>query len=109
MADESPEIDPLSLAARLKSDIPPAILDVREPWEVEIASVQGAVNIPLGEITRRVAEVPKDKPLAVMCHHGGRSAQATAWLRSQGYGNAMNLVGGIDAWARLADPSVPRY
>lgn len=108
-ASEPLEIDPPTLAARLKTDNPAAILDVREPWEVQIASVQGATNIPLGEVTRRVAEIPKDRPLAVMCHHGGRSAQATAWLRSQGHDNAMNLAGGIDAWSRLVDPSVPRY
>ena len=108
-ANEPLEIDAPTLSARLASEAPPAIVDVREPWEVEIASVAGAVNIPLGEVTRRVAEIPKDRPLAVMCHHGGRSAQATQWLRSQGFGNAMNLAGGIDAWSRLVDPGVARY
>jgi rhodanese-related sulfurtransferase len=85
------------------------VLDVREDWEVEIAAIAGAVVIPLGELTRRLAEIPRRGPLAVICHHGGRSAQATAWLRSQGFDNAMNVAGGIDAWSRFVDRDVPRY
>jgi rhodanese-related sulfurtransferase len=103
------EIDAPSLNERLLSANPPTVLDVREDWEVEIASLPGATVIPLGQLTRRVAELPRDRPLAVMCHHGGRSAQATAWLRTQGFDNAMNIAGGIDAWARLVDQGVPRY
>jgi len=108
-APEPLEIDPVTLKQRLQLANPPAILDVREDWEVETASIDGAIVIPLGALMRRVGEVPRDRPLAVMCHHGGRSAQATAWLRSQGFTNAMNLSGGIDAWARMVDPSVARY
>jgi rhodanese-related sulfurtransferase len=103
------EIDAAALGQRLASDNPPAILDVREDWEIEIASISGAIAIPLGQVTRRVGELPRDRPLAGMCHHGGRSAQATSWLRSQGFDNAMNVAGGIDAWARFVDPGVPRY
>jgi rhodanese-related sulfurtransferase len=103
------EIDAPTLSQRLDSDNPPAVLDVREDWEVAIAGLPGAIAIPLGQLTRRAAEAPRDRPLAVMCHHGGRSAQATAWLRSQGFDNAMNVAGGIDAWSRFVDPSVPRY
>jgi len=103
------EIDPATLRDRLQSDEPPAILDVREPWEVEIASVDGAFNIPLERLPGRVKEVPGDRAVAVMCHHGARSAQAAAWLRQQGFPRVMNVAGGIDAWARLIDPDVPRY
>jgi len=103
------EIDPVALKERLASDDPPAILDVREPWELEIGAIDGVLAIPLGELPNRVGEVPRDRPLAVMCHHGGRSARATAWLRQQGFAKAMNVAGGIDAWARLVDPRVPRY
>lgn len=110
MADGAPfEIDPPALKAMLDSDNPPAILDVREPWEIEIAAIDGALSVPLNTVPQRLAEIPRDKPLAVICHHGGRSAHATAWLRHQGYDHAMNVAGGIDAWARLVDPSVPRY
>jgi rhodanese-related sulfurtransferase len=103
------EIDPVGLSERLASEDPPIVLDVREPWELEISALQGVLGIPLGELTRRVAEVPSDRPIAVMCHHGGRSAQATMWLRQQGFARAMNVSGGIDAWSRQVDPTVPRY
>jgi rhodanese-related sulfurtransferase len=103
------EIDALTLKERLDGENPPAVLDVREPWEIEIASVDGAMAIPLGELTQRVGGLPRDKPLAVMCHHGGRSAQATAWLRNQGFDHATNVAGGIDAWARTVDPTLSRY
>ena len=103
------EIDTLTLKQRLDGENPPAVLDVREPWEVEIASIDGALTIPLGEITQRAGELPRDRPLAVICHHGGRSAQATAWLRNQGFDRATNVAGGIDAWARTVDPTLSRY
>ncbi len=103
------EIDVLTLRQRLDSADAPAILDVREAWEVEIAALDGIVAIPLGELMRRFQELPRDRPLAVMCHHGGRSAQATAWLRGQGFDKAMNVAGGIDAWSRSVDPALPRY
>jgi rhodanese-related sulfurtransferase len=103
------EIDTLTLKERLDGENPPAVLDVREPWEIDIASIDGALTIPLGEITRRADELPRDRPLAVICHHGGRSAQATAWLRNQGFDLATNVAGGIDAWARNVDPTLSRY
>jgi rhodanese-related sulfurtransferase len=53
--------------------------------------------------------LPRDRSLAVICHHGGRSAQATAWLRNQGFDLATNVAGGIDAWARNVDPTLSRY
>jgi len=108
-ATEPFEIDPAALRDRLASDDPPVVLDVREPWEIEIVALPAILAIPLGNLTARAAEVPRDRPVAVMCHHGGRSAQATAWLRQQGFGRVMNVAGGIDAWARMIDPSVPRY
>ncbi len=85
------------------------LIDVREPWELEVAAIDGAVSIPLGQVTARVGEIPQDRPVAVMCHHGGRSAQAVNWLRSQGFDNVMNVTGGIDSWSRLIDPGIPRY
>jgi rhodanese-related sulfurtransferase len=103
------EIDALTLKDRLDGENPPLVLDVRELWEVEIVSIDGSVNIPLGELPRRVGELPRDRPIAVMCHHGGRSAQATAWLRNQGFDHAANVAGGIDAWARTVDPTLSRY
>lgn len=110
MTEPAPlEIDPVQLRQLQDSGDIPVILDVRETWEVAIAGIDGALVIPLGELQRRVGEVPRDRPLAVMCHHGGRSAQATGWLRGQGFERAMNVAGGIDAWAALVDPAIPRY
>jgi rhodanese-related sulfurtransferase len=103
------EIDPADLRERLASDDPPVVLDVREPWEIQIGALEGALAIPLGDLPARVTEVPRDRPVAIMCHHGARSARATAWLRGQGFARATNVAGGIDAWARSIDPSVPRY
>ena len=103
------EIDPSSLKERLASAEPPVVLDVREPWEIGICALPGILAIPLGELVVRVVEVPPDRPVAVMCHHGSRSAQATAWLRQQGFERVMNVAGGIDAWSRRVDPAVPRY
>lgn len=103
------EIDTPALKARLDGESPPALLDVREGWERDIVAIDNSIAIPMGDIPRRVAELPRDTPLAVMCHHGGRSAQVTGWLRQQGFDNAFNVAGGIDAWARLVDPSLSRY
>lgn len=85
------------------------LLDVREPDEVATASIPWALTIPMREIPARIDELPRDKPLVVMCHHGGRSERVAQFLAMNGYGNAVNLTGGIDAWSASVDPSVPRY
>jgi rhodanese-related sulfurtransferase len=86
-----------------------ALLDVREPWEVEICSLPGALLIPLATLPARLAEVPTDRPLVVVCHHGMRSLNAVAWLHRNGVANAINLEGGIDAWAREIEPTMGVY
>ncbi len=91
---------------RLKT--PHFLLDVREPEEYETARIEGAVLIPLGELPGRLADLPKDRPLVVMCHHGVRSAHAVHHLRAAGY-DARNLSGGIAAWSRDIDHAVPNY
>ena len=85
------------------------ILDVREPWELEIAQFQGALAIPLATLPARFGEVPTDHPVVVVCHHGMRSYKAMSWLRQNGVANAINLDGGIDAWARLIEPTMGVY
>ena len=85
------------------------LLDVREPDEIATAAIPWAMVIPMGEIPTRIDEIPRDKPLIVMCHHGGRSARVAQFLAANGYDNAVNLDGGIDAWSISVDPSVPRY
>jgi len=86
-----------------------AVLDVREPWEIAICALEGSLNIPMRELPARLAELPRDRPLVVICHRGMRSYQAAAWLRRMGFGNAVNLAGGIDAWGQVIDPAIPSY
>ncbi len=85
------------------------LLDVREPDEIATASIPGATLIPMGEIPQRAGELPSDVPIVVMCHAGGRSARVTQYLNDNGFPNAVNLAGGIDAWSVSIDPGVPRY
>jgi len=86
-----------------------AVLDVREPWEIEICRFSDSIDIPLGELPRRLDRLPADRPVVVVCHHGIRSMQATQWLRANGFANAINLTGGIDAYARQIDPLMAQY
>jgi rhodanese-related sulfurtransferase len=87
----------------------PVVLDVREPWEVATASLAGAVAIPMREIPARSNELDDEAPIVCMCHHGARSANVGMFLESRGFTNVFNLQGGIDAWSRQVDPSVPTY
>lgn len=85
------------------------VLDVREEVEIRTAALAEFLHIPLMEVPMRLQELPKDHALVVLCHHGMRSAQAVGFLRERGYQNAINLRGGIDAWARQIDPSIGLY
>jgi len=95
-------------AAWRRDKTPHVLLDVRQPEEHETARIEGAVLIPLPELPGRLAELPKDLPLVVLCHHGMRSAHAVHHLREAGF-DAINLSGGIDAWSRDIDNDVPLY
>ena len=86
-----------------------ALLDVRDPWEVEICRLPDSLDVPLAHLPERVDALPREGMLVILCHHGMRSEQAVRWLRSQGFANAVNLAGGIDAWARLVDPAMRTY
>lgn len=95
-------------AAWRRDKTPHLLLDVRQPEEYATARIEGAVLIPLNELPSRLAELPKDLPLVVMCHHGMRSAHAVHHLREAGF-DAHNLTGGIDAWSHDIDKKVPIY
>ncbi|HSK38354.1 MAG TPA: rhodanese-like domain-containing protein [Arenibaculum sp.] len=103
------EIDVAQLHAMRRAGEPLVVLDVREPWELDICKLDDSLDVPMRTIPARVGDVPRDRPVVVLCHHGGRSANVTAWLRQQGFGNATNLQGGIHAWARQIDPSMKVY
>lgn len=85
------------------------LIDVREPHEIAICSVEGAETIPMGQIPAQLEQLPKDKHLLVMCHHGGRSRRVTEFLRAQGFDAVTNIAGGIDDWAVQIAPGMPRY
>ena len=85
------------------------VLDVREARELEICRLDGALHVPMPEIPDRTDDLPKDQPLVVICHHGARSQMVVDFLRDAGFDNAVNLDGGIDAWACDIDQSMPRY
>jgi len=85
------------------------LLDVREPAELELASVQGALHIPMNEIPARLAEIDKTKTIICLCHSGGRSAQVAAFLEHRGYPSVINLLGGIHGWSLEVDERIPTY
>lgn len=103
------EMDVQSLAAMRGGTGAPVLLDVREGWELAIVKFPEALHIPLGELTQRKDEIPIGKPLVVLCHHGGRSLRATQWLRKNGFPDALNLRGGIDAYATKCATDMERY
>jgi rhodanese-related sulfurtransferase len=86
------------------------LLDVREPWEFHTASLADSLPMPMGDVPSRAhAELDPDAHIVVVCHHGQRSLSVAMWLRAQGFESAQSLAGGIDAWSRLIDATVPRY
>ena len=99
------------LLDRDRDDEPFVLLDVREPAEVAAASIPAATVVPMGEVKSRLSELEAfaDDRVVVMCHHGARSMQVTAFLRQQGFDHVHSMAGGIDLWSRDIDPQVPRY
>jgi adenylyltransferase/sulfurtransferase len=106
---EAGNVAPAALADELASDAPPLLLDVREPWEAQIATIEGATLIPLPELAERAGELDPAASVVVYCHLGVRSEYAARLLAGSGFANVRNLVGGIDAWSRSVDPAVARY
>ena len=102
------QITPGELRARLASDAPPVVLDVREPQELAIARLAGALEIPMNDVPSRLDDLPREAEIVVVCHHGMRSAHVAGFLADRGY-RVLNLAGGIDAWSLQVDPTVPRY
>ena len=91
----------------------PVVLDVREPWELQAASVKAdgfeLVVIPMNEIPARLGELDPSRPVACLCQHGTRSQRVASFLSQRGFAQVANVAGGIDAWSFERDPAVPRY
>jgi rhodanese-related sulfurtransferase len=105
-----PEITPQAFAQLRATPSAPILLDVREPWEFQFTHLPTSLLMPMGDVPSRAhAELDPDAPIVVLCHHGQRSLSVALWLRNQGFDHAQSLAGGIDAWSRLIDPTLPRY
>ncbi len=104
------QIDVRQLKARLDDTVPkPLLLDVREPWEVGLCALDGAVHIPMGQIPARFDELDPARDIVVICHHGVRSHQVAYFLDHKGFENVYNLSGGINAWAHEIDQAMRKY
>ena len=103
------QVDVHQLQKRMASGQPFTLLDVREPFEVEMARIEGASLIPLGQLPTRYGELDRTREIFVFCHSGVRSERAAEFLRSAGFSKVANVAGGIDAWSEEIDPNVPRY
>ena len=107
--DEIPTVSAHELKRKMDAREPLELIDVREAFEYEIARIDGAKLIPLGEIADRMNELQRERPIVIHCHSGRRSAEAVRLLQQRGFANVYNLEGGIDAWSDQIDPSVPKY
>ena len=104
------ELTPEALAPTLRKE--PGhyfVLDVREDDERSIAKIEPSAHIPMNEVPNRLAELPKDRPIVVYCHHGTRSAMVAGYLEGEGFEGVTNLTGGIDRWAARVAPDMARY
>src|SRR5690606_30415258 len=101
------EVDSAGLGALLQTGF--RLIDIREPWEAAIASIEGSELIPMGTLGRTIGSLDRDEPLVLYCHHGTRSAHALEALRRNGFARATHLAGGIDEYARRVDTTLARY
>jgi rhodanese-related sulfurtransferase len=103
------EIDPEQVQELRERGEEFVLLDVREPWEVEKARIEGSTLVPMDQVPARQQELDPDAHIVVFCHHGVRSLNVTAWLRQQGFEKVQSMRGGIHRWSRFVDPRVPPY
>lgn len=106
-----PQLAPAELA-RWRDDAAreaPVLVDVREPWEFAHCRIEDSISIPLGQLPARLAELPRNRDLVLVCHHGSRSQHAAMLLAQRGFASVHNLRGGVEAWALEVDPAMQRY
>ena len=87
----------------------PVLLDVREPWELDVCRLANTRSMPMRAVPARYPELARDAEVVIVCHHGARSYQVAMFLEHQGFSRVFNLQGGLAAWARDVDPSMPTY
>jgi len=103
------EISPREVKERIDRGEKILLVDVREKWEFETSRIEGTELVPLREVPENLPRFEDAEEIVLFCHHGVRSLDAAAWLRSQGVEGARSMAGGIDRWAAEIDPKVPRY
>ncbi len=103
------EVSPQEVKLRLDHGEKFLFVDVRESWEYDTTRIAGSKLIPMREIPANLAALESADDVVLFCHHGMRSLDAAAWLRSQGVKGARSMAGGIDRWSIEIDPLVPRY
>jgi rhodanese-related sulfurtransferase len=111
------QLHPADFVKKPPGDALPLVLDVREPWEIQTASVKEngfrLLQIPMREVPARLGEIEAagglDQPIACLCHHGMRSQQVALYLSQNGFTDVVNLAGGIAAWSSQVDSAVPQY
>src|SRR4029077_2586434 len=103
------EITPREVKERIDRGENLLVVDVREKWEFETSRIEGAALVPLREVPENLPRFEDAEEIVLFCHHGMRSLDAAAWLRSQGVEGARSMTGGIDRWSAEIDPEVPRY
>jgi rhodanese-related sulfurtransferase len=103
------ELEPAEVKERLDRGEALSMLDVREPEELEIAAIPGAIHVPMNDIPARLSELDRDAQWVVVCHHGIRSAQVAMYLAQMGFTRIANLRGGIEEWSLTVDPAIARY
>lgn len=103
------EVGPRELADELAAGARPVLLDVREADELEISRLPGIVHLPMGEVAERLGELDSTAPTVVVCRTGNRSGRVAEFLVGQGFTDVRNLVGGMNAWAEVVDPTMPTY
>jgi rhodanese-related sulfurtransferase len=87
----------------------PVLLDVREPWEFAACRIDGSQSMPMRSVPARYHELMRDQDIIIICHHGARSYQVGMFLEQMGFTSVINLQGGVAAWARDVDPTMPTY
>lgn len=102
-------LSPRAIKARVDAGEPLMLVDIREPYELRISHIPGAVNIPMGAIAAEPDRLPRDRPVVIFCHVGHRSHTLVSQLVRRGFTNLIDMQGGINAWSEEIDPSIPRY
>ena len=104
------ELSALELQAHLENcETQPLLLDVRQPWEVDVCKIENSVLIPMSQVPAKIDSLDAEREIVVICHHGIRSRSVGRYLEHAGFSNIINLSGGVDQWAKTVDQQMATY